>query len=141
MIRNFDPAEPSQTPKRQNTGCCGPQVRRPLEGNAAVEQFEPSTRGVREHMSLTSDSESLGTPDLANAATALLTISGMHCGSCAALIEETLTESPGVTAATVDLTTALAEVTFDPSATAVEALCAAVIREGYGAVPQGGPES
>lgn len=119
----------------------GPGSGRRLSGSAAVEQFEPSTRGVREHMSLTSDSESMGTPDLANTATAVLTISGMHCGSCVALIEETLAESPGVTAAAVDLTRALAEVTFDPSATAVEVLCAAVVREGYGAVPQGASES
>jgi Cu+-exporting ATPase len=92
-------------------------------------------------MSLTPDNESVNTPGSAKTATAVLALSGMHCGSCVALIEETLAESPGVTAAVVDLTTELAEVTFDPSATAVEDLCAAVIREGYGAVPQGSPES
>ena len=91
-------------------------------------------------MSLTSDSESLGTPGLVSPATAVLALSGMHCGSCAALIEETLSECPGVTRADVDLDSALAKVTFDPSATAVEGLCAAVVREGYGAVPQGTSE-
>jgi Cu+-exporting ATPase len=92
-------------------------------------------------MSLTPDNETLGTSGSANTATAVLALSGMHCASCVALIEETLAESPGVSAAFVDLEAELAEITFDPSATAVEALCAAVVREGYGAVPQGEPES
>jgi hypothetical protein len=43
--------------------------------------------------------------------------------------------------AVVDPTTALADVISAHSATAVAALCAAVIREGYGAAPHGTPES
>jgi P-type Cu+ transporter len=92
-------------------------------------------------MSLKPDTESLSTPGLATTTTAVLALSGMHCASCVALIEETLTESPGVTDAVVNLTTATAHVTFDPFATAVEDLCAAIAREGYGAAPQGEPES
>ena len=88
---------------------------------------------------MTDDDGSLIASGLVNAATAVLALSGMHCGSCVALIEETLTECPGVTEAVVDLTSATANVTFDPYATAVEDLCAAVIQEGYGAVPQRTP--
>jgi len=91
-------------------------------------------------MSLTPESVSLGAPGSANTVTVVIAVTGMHCGSCVALLEETLTECPGVTHAVVDLTSALANVAFDPSATAVEDLCAAVIREGYGATPQGTPE-
>ena len=92
------------------------------------------------HMSLTSDDESLGTPGLTDKATTVLALSGMHCASCVALVEETLAACPGVTHVNVDLDSALASITFDPSATAVDILCAAVIQEGYGAVPQGTPE-
>jgi copper chaperone CopZ len=60
----------------------------------------------------------------------------MHCSSCAALIEETLALRDGVTGATVDLNSAIARVTFDPSRVAVEDLCAAVVDEGYEAAPQ-----
>jgi copper chaperone CopZ len=74
-----------------------------------------------------------------SAATAVLTLTGMHCGSCAALIEETLAECHGVTGAVVDLTRATASVTFDPSTIGVEDLCTAVTREGYGATPQDSP--
>jgi Cu+-exporting ATPase len=91
-------------------------------------------------MSFTPDNGSLGTPGSVDSATVVLAITGMHCGSCVALIEEALTECPGVTYVGVDLTSAIANVTFDPSATAVGDLCAAVIREGYGAAPQGTPE-
>lgn len=66
-----------------------------------------------------------------------LVVEGMHCGSCVALIEETLTEHAGVTSASVDLESARAVVGFDPAQTDVEALTAAVAEAGYAATPVG----
>ncbi len=65
-----------------------------------------------------------------------LALTGMHCGSCVALIEEVLADQPGVTSAAVDLDTAAARVTFDGSALSVDELCSAVAGAGYGASPR-----
>jgi hypothetical protein len=73
----------------------------------------PSGSGVLERMSLTPDHEALGRPAVADATSAVLVLTGTPCSPYVALIEET----------------------------AVAALCAAVIREGYGAAPHGTPES
>ena len=66
-----------------------------------------------------------------------LLVEGMHCGSCVALIEETLQEQAGVHRAAVDLETARAVVDFDPSQIGVDALTAAVAEAGYAATPAG----
>ncbi len=66
-----------------------------------------------------------------------LAVTGMHCGSCAALIEETLTRQTGIEGASVDLGAARARVTFDPSATGVDDVCALVAGLGYAATPIG----
>jgi copper chaperone CopZ len=60
-----------------------------------------------------------------------LAVSGMHCQSCASLIEETLARDPGVRRAAVDLEAGRASVAYDPGALSVEALCAAVTAAGY----------
>jgi copper chaperone CopZ len=65
--------------------------------------------------------------------TVRLALTGMHCGSCVALIEEVLMDQSGVAAAAVDLEGGTARVTFDPSEVSVDALCAAVTGAGYGA--------
>jgi copper chaperone CopZ len=78
------------------------------------------------------------TPELTptgDSATVELAVEGMHCRSCALLIEETLLGEPGVHEATVDLDGARAAVRFGPSTTSVEALCAAVTGAGYRATP------
>lgn len=67
-------------------------------------------------------------------ALAVLEIEGMHCGSCSALIEETLVEDLGVASAHVDLDTRRATVRYDPSAHSVADLCDAVAAAGYRAV-------
>jgi copper chaperone CopZ len=59
-----------------------------------------------------------------------LAIAGMHCSSCAALIEESLGVD-GVTEASVDLEGARARVTFDPAVVSPDALCALVADAGY----------
>ena len=64
-------------------------------------------------------------------------VEGMHCGSCVALIEETLQEQAGVSSATVDLDSARAVVGFDPSQIDVDALTAAVAEAGYAATLAG----
>lgn len=72
-----------------------------------------------------------GRNDLARA---VLSVEGMHCGSCSALIEETLVEDLGVASAYVDLEQGRATVTFDPSVHSVQDLCDAVAAAGYRAV-------
>ena len=66
-----------------------------------------------------------------------LAVEGMHCGSCVALIQETLGEQDGVTSATVDLESARAVVGFDPSRIDVASLTAVVAEVGYAATPVG----
>jgi P-type Cu+ transporter len=62
-------------------------------------------------------------------------VTGMHCQSCVALIEESLTDTAGVHAATVDLEQARAFVSFDPAQASIDVLCAAIVSAGYGAAP------
>lgn len=64
-----------------------------------------------------------------------LEIRGMHCGSCVALIEETLAEEPAVERAQVDLEAGRAHVRFDPARASIESLCAVVSELGYPAAP------
>lgn len=66
---------------------------------------------------------------------AQLSVEGMHCGSCAALIEETLGQRPGVTAAQIDLDSARAVVEYDPSTLDADAICTAIAEVGYSATP------
>jgi copper chaperone CopZ len=75
-----------------------------------------------------------GTPG-ARVAVAQLTVEGMHCGSCVALIEETLSEREGITAALVDLDSARAVIEYDPSTLDVEQIRAAIAEAGYPATP------
>jgi copper chaperone CopZ len=64
-----------------------------------------------------------------------LAVSGMHCASCAALIEETLVEEPGVRTVTVDLPSARARIEYESADVAVDRLCAVIAEVGYDAVP------
>lgn len=66
--------------------------------------------------------------------TVRLGITGMHCSSCVALIEESLADEAGVVSATVDLDTEVAAVEFDAGQVSVDRLCAVVADAGYGAV-------
>jgi copper chaperone CopZ len=68
-------------------------------------------------------------------ATVEFAVEGMHCGSCSALIEETLAEQPGVSAASVDLESAKAVVSFTPTDLSVEQLQSAIAEVGYSATP------
>jgi len=64
-----------------------------------------------------------------------LHIEGMHCASCVALIEESLTEQAGVSDAAVDLESARAVVRFDPTLVGTDELRAAIVEAGYAATP------
>ena len=65
--------------------------------------------------------------------TITLDVQGMHCASCVARIERTLSKTPGVGAASVNFGAETATVTYDPGQTGPEELIAAVERAGYGA--------
>jgi copper chaperone CopZ len=60
-----------------------------------------------------------------------LNVTGMTCGNCARNIERKLAGTPGVKTARVDLAANTATVEFDPSATSVAALAAAIEKLGY----------
>ena len=62
-----------------------------------------------------------------------LAISGMTCASCVRRVEKALSKTPGVSAASVNLATEHATVTFDPQTTSVSELIGAVEHAGYGA--------
>ncbi len=64
-----------------------------------------------------------------------LSVTGMHCASCASLIEEVLAEQPGLLEARVDLEAERAALTFDDDVTDLGALQAAIAELGYGASP------
>jgi copper chaperone CopZ len=68
-------------------------------------------------------------------ATAVLTVEGMHCSSCVALVEESLLEVPGVAAASVDLEGGRAQVGFDPEQVDAARLAAVVAEAGYPSTP------
>lgn len=68
-----------------------------------------------------------------DAATVELALTGMHCESCSSLIEEVLSEHPGVSKVMVDLEAEFATVTYDASAVGSDELCATVVEAGYGA--------
>jgi len=60
-----------------------------------------------------------------------LPIEGMTCASCVRHVERALGKAPGVRAATVNLATERAHVTFDPAVADLDGLRAAVERAGY----------
>lgn len=62
-----------------------------------------------------------------------LVLIGMHCASCAKIIEKKLVKVPGVKEANVNFAAEKARVIFDPSKTGVNDLVKAVKAAGYGA--------
>lgn len=62
-----------------------------------------------------------------------LSLSGMHCSSCAQLIERSLKKVDGVTSANVNFAAEKALVDFDTAKSSVETLIKAVEKTGYGA--------
>lgn len=72
---------------------------------------------------------------MADLSTVRLSTTGMHCGSCAMLIDLTLGEIDGVNEVATDYATGVSSVTFDPEVVSVDDLVAAVRSAGYDAVP------
>ncbi len=62
-----------------------------------------------------------------------LSLSGMHCTSCAMLVERTLGKTPGVQKASVNFAAEKVLVDFDESVTEVSKIISAIGRGGYGA--------
>jgi copper chaperone CopZ len=81
---------------------------------------------------MTTNEASASTP-----ATVELSIEGMHCGSCSALITETLLEEAGVASAAVDHETGRASIGYDPAVIDEGALIALVTEVGYPATSVG----
>lgn len=64
-----------------------------------------------------------------------LQLSGLHCAACAGIVEHALLRDAGVESAVVNAAAERATVRWDPAATRLSALVAAVEAAGYGAVP------
>ncbi|HVX39887.1 MAG TPA: heavy metal translocating P-type ATPase [Gemmatimonadaceae bacterium] len=62
-----------------------------------------------------------------------LPVSGMTCAACQARVQRTLTRTPGVAVASVNLMTNSATVSYDPSIISPEKLVDAIVETGYGA--------
>jgi P-type Cu+ transporter len=60
-------------------------------------------------------------------------VSGMHCAGCTSRVQQALENTPGVTAANVNLMTNSATVEFDPSTVSAERLVETIRDTGYGA--------
>lgn len=60
-----------------------------------------------------------------------LATSGMHCGSCAMLIDMTLSDLPGVEASKTDHVSGSTIVIFDDSLTDIDSIIAAIRTVGY----------
>ncbi len=69
----------------------------------------------------------------ASSQVAYLEISGMHCSSCAGLIEKSLLKTKGVQEANVNFATSKARIKFDTESANLNGLVAAVKSTGYGA--------
>jgi Cu+-exporting ATPase len=76
-------------------------------------------------------------PASGGVATVEFAVTGMHCGSCVALIEETLLDQAGVASASVDLDAARAVVGFDPGRVGADQLGALITDTGYPATAVG----
>jgi copper chaperone CopZ len=66
-----------------------------------------------------------------------LETSGMHCQSCAMLIEMSVKELDGVEDARVDLAGSVTHVTFDADKVGVDAIVQEIVKAGYGASQAG----
>ncbi|WP_435104100.1 heavy-metal-associated domain-containing protein [Arhodomonas sp. AD133] len=68
--------------------------------------------------------------------TVTLDVANMSCASCSYIVEQALSDVPGVTAATASLEDKTATVTFDDTQTGIAALTRTTANAGYPAQPQ-----
>ena len=64
-----------------------------------------------------------------------LSVGGMSCGGCAAGVQRTLNQTPGVREAKVTFATGQATVEYDPAQTNPQELAAVVAAAGYQVAP------
>lgn len=64
-----------------------------------------------------------------------LSVTGMHCASCSAIIERTLKKIPGISSANVNFGSEKALVSYDESQVSIESIIKAVKKAGYSASP------
>ena len=69
----------------------------------------------------------------ATAERVVIPVSGMTCAACQGRVQKTLSRTPGVVDATVNLLMGNASVAYDPAATSPDALVGAIRATGYGA--------
>lgn len=65
-------------------------------------------------------------------------ITGMTCAACSARVEKAATGVEGVDAAAVNLLKNSMELTYSGDDAVIDAVCAAIEKAGYGAIPRGG---
>ena len=65
--------------------------------------------------------------------TATIKTTGMHCHSCAMLVQMNVGDVPGVESVTVDAAAGTTDVTFDAEVTDVASIAEAIRSAGYGA--------
>ncbi len=70
-------------------------------------------------------------PVVAAERTVTLDVTNLSCASCSYIVEQTLTDVPGVATATVSMKDKTATVTFDDAQTDVTALTRATANAGY----------
>lgn len=121
-------------------GCAGRAERAlgalPGLGRASV-NFATGTAqvatGTASLTAITGALSSAGYP--ARTAQTTLAIDGMHCASCVGRVEDSLTATPGVLSATVNLATRTAQVTYPSGSTTPADLARTATRAGYPARP------
>ncbi len=64
-------------------------------------------------------------------------VTGMTCAACSARVEKAASQVPGVQSATVNLLKNSMKLEYEGDASVIDAVCAAVEKAGYGAVPSG----
>lgn len=70
---------------------------------------------------------------------AIIGITGMHCASCVATIENALNKAPGVLGAKVNFTTEKAHIEYDPTKITLKELHQAIEKTGYKTIMPQGP--
>lgn len=73
--------------------------------------------------------------ELSDRATLRLSITGMSCASCSAIIERTLARTPGIGSCAVNLANNTGRVTFDPAVISVSDILALIKDLGFSATP------
>jgi Cu+-exporting ATPase len=114
------------------------KVGRDADGQFSVKGrliFAATSQSASTPMVANSNQIQVAAPSGTNGRTSLV-ISGMHCSSCAGLIERQLKKVSGVTTANVNFAAEKATVVFDPALTKIDDLVKAVERAGYKGTPE-----